>query len=219
MDTHAASVARRHAILGVLARPAQHEINNLLTVMLANLDLLRRSTPEGAQRRQIDRIGEAVRRFEASSRAILSLARRPVDAPGPFAPAASIAAIRPLLALLLPAPGALEIASPPAPWPLAAGGAAPFEDALLGCAAALGADGRMTIAFAETSDLIAVDVTLSGDAVAAGYAALGMAPVAGSVGGGAARIALPRHPATDPVASLKRDPAGTPPPHSQAPPA
>jgi len=200
MDTHAASVVRRHAILGVLARPAQHEINNLLTVMLANLDLLRRSTPEGAPRRQIERIGEAVRRFEVSSRAILSLSRRPVDAPGPFAPAASVAAIRPLLTLLLPAPGALEIAAPPTPWPLAAGGAAAFEDALLGCAAALGPDGRMVVAFTEEPDLVAVDVTLSGDAAAAGYAALGVAPEGGGGAGGPARIALPR------------DPGGAPPP-------
>jgi len=203
MDTEASAAVRRHAILGALARPAQHEINNLLTVMLANLDLLRRSAAEGAPRRQLERIGEAVRRLDASTRAVLSLTRRPVMAPGPFAPAAAVAAIRPLLALLLPAPGAVDIALPPEPFPLAAGDAAAFENALLDCAAVLGPDGRLTLAFHDTGEAIVVEITLAGGAVAAGYAALGVAPAAD----GPARMSLPR------------DPGSAAPPHPQAPPA
>lgn len=194
MDTEAAAAVRRHAILGTLARPAQHEINNLLTVMLANLDLLRRSAAEGAPRRQLERIGEAVRRLDISTRAMLSLTRRPVPAPGPFAPAASIVLIRPLLALLLPAPGALEMTLPTEPFPLATGDAAAFEDALLAAAAALGPDGRMTLTFVESPEMLALDVALAGAAVASAHAALGVAPAAD----GTARLALVRDPGPTP---------------------
>jgi len=191
MDTEEAAALRRQAILGTLARPAQHEINNLLTVMLANLDLLRRSAAEGAPRRQLERIGEAVRRLDVSTRAMLSLTRRPVAVAGPFAPAAAVAAIRPLLALLLPAPGALEVALPAEPFPLATGNAAAFEDALLAAAAALGPDGRMALAFGELTDAVVLDVALSGAAVAAAYAALGGMPNPD----GTTRLSLARDPA------------------------
>jgi signal transduction histidine kinase len=133
--------AERLETLAALARPVQHEINNLLTVIFANLEMLKRTAAEGAPQRQLDRIQEAARRFEASTRAILSLSRRPVPGVSVFAPAQAVAALRPLL--LLPAPGALTL-DLPGPEAAAAGGTvrmdrAALDEALLGLAAGLAA--------------------------------------------------------------------------------
>jgi signal transduction histidine kinase len=168
---------RRQATLSLLSRPAQHEINNLLTVILANLDLLRRSSAEGAPRRQLERIGEATRRLDLATRAFLGLTRRVPAEPGPFAPVAAIEAIRPLLALLLPAAGAVSVVGDSTVS--VHGDRAAFEDALLGCAAALTADGRLSIILAEAAPAtggshdISVHIACAGSAAAAGVAALG----------------------------------------------
>src|SRR5919199_5309851 len=67
--------ARLVALIG-LARPVQHDINNLLTVVFANLEMLKRTAAAGGPQRQLDRIAEAAKRLERSTRAILSMIRR-----------------------------------------------------------------------------------------------------------------------------------------------
>jgi His Kinase A (phospho-acceptor) domain len=105
--------AGRLATLAGVARPVQHELNNLLTVIFANLEMLKRTAADGTPQRQLDRIQEAARRFELSTRAILSLIRRPVPEPAVLSLPVAIAALRPLLAVLLPAPNALVLALGP----------------------------------------------------------------------------------------------------------
>jgi signal transduction histidine kinase len=101
--------AERLATLAAIAQPVQHELNNLLTVIFANLDLLRRRVPEGAPQRQLERCAEAARRFEVSTRAVLSLARRPVSGEVVISPVEAVRALEPLLQVLLPAPEALRL--------------------------------------------------------------------------------------------------------------
>lgn len=163
---------RRHATVARLAQPAQHEINNLLTVIFANLDLLRRTAAEGAPRRQLDRIGQATRRFEASTRALLALARRPVPDADAFAPAAAIAAIQPLLALLLPVPGALTVRLPAEAKARVVADRALFEDTLLACAAALSGDQKLTIDVEEGAAVTVLRFGFGGPVPAAAHAAL-----------------------------------------------
>ncbi len=112
--------AERMATLAALARPVQHELNNLLTVVFANLEMLRRQAEEGAPRRQLGRVEEAARRMEATCRATLSLARRIPGAPAPeeASLAEVVTALRPLLQMLLPGPGALSVALEPEAWPV-----------------------------------------------------------------------------------------------------
>ncbi len=57
--------AKRLASVATLARPVQHDINNLLTVIFANLEMLKRTAAEGAPQRQLDRVAEAARRGDA----------------------------------------------------------------------------------------------------------------------------------------------------------
>lgn len=107
-DDEAAATARRQATrlrtMADLARPVQHEINNLLTVIFANLEMLKRTAAEGGPQRQLDRVGEAARRFEASSRGFLSLSRRPVPGVSVFTLEEALVAVRPLLVVLMPTP-------------------------------------------------------------------------------------------------------------------
>jgi signal transduction histidine kinase len=131
--------AERLATLAALARPAQHELNNLLHVIYANLELLKRSAAEGAPQRQLDRVEQAARRLEATSQALLHLTRRPLPAPPGFAPAETLAALAPLLRLLLPAPGALALALPEGEAAPVAGDRGEFEETLLGLARQAGA--------------------------------------------------------------------------------
>ncbi len=125
--------AARMATLAELARPVQHEINNLLTVVFANLEMLKRSAGEGAPQRQLDRIQEAARRFEASTRSILSLVRRPVPQEGEQPLSDAVAALQPLLAVLLPTPGALSVEAGVGGWLVSIDRAA-LDDALLALA-------------------------------------------------------------------------------------
>ena len=110
--------AARMAMLASLARPVQHEINNLLTVVFANLEMLKRSAAEGAPQRQLDRIQEASRRIETSSRALLALVRRPVPDLVELTLTEVVTALRPLLQVLLQAPGALTLDPEPDAWPV-----------------------------------------------------------------------------------------------------
>src|SRR6478735_835908 len=76
--------AERSAAVAGLARTVQHDINNLLTVIFANLEMLKRSAAEGAPQRQLGRVEEAARRFEGTSRAIFSFIRRPAAEVAPI---------------------------------------------------------------------------------------------------------------------------------------
>jgi signal transduction histidine kinase len=125
--------AARMAALSGLARPVQHDINNLLTVVFANLEMLKRTAAEGGPQRQLDRIQEAARRFEGTSRAILSMLRRPAAGEVTIRLSEAITVMQPLLQLLLPAPGALalELATEDAPVRI---DRAALEEALLALA-------------------------------------------------------------------------------------
>lgn len=112
MDAEQARLHRqavRLATMAGLAKSVQHELNNLLTVVFANLEMLKRTAAEGTPQRQLDRIQEAARRFDTSTRAVLSLIRRPVPEATEIPLTTALAALQPLLAVLLPAPGALSL--------------------------------------------------------------------------------------------------------------
>ncbi|MBL6077854.1 hypothetical protein JMJ56_07550 [Belnapia sp. T18] len=125
--------AKRLASVAHLARPVQHDINNLLTVVFANLELLKRTAAVGGPQRQLDRIQEAAKRLEGSTRAILSLLRRPVGQTAAFKMSDILRPIHPLLVLLLPTGGALRLDLPEEDPPVLVDRAA-FEDALLAMA-------------------------------------------------------------------------------------
>ena len=110
--------AARLATMAGLARPVQHEINNLLTVIFANLEMLKRTAAEGAPQRQLDRVAEAARRFEASSRGFLSLSRRPVPGVSAFTLGEALVAVRPLLVVLMPTPAMLAVEPDAEGWPV-----------------------------------------------------------------------------------------------------
>ncbi len=110
--------AARLATMAGLARPVQHEINNLLTVIFANLEMLKRTAAEGAPQRQLDRVAEAARRFEASSRGFLSLSRRPVPGVSTFRLEEALVAVRPLLVVLMPTPAMLAVEPGAEGWPV-----------------------------------------------------------------------------------------------------
>ncbi|MCO6414778.1 hypothetical protein JYK14_01100 [Siccirubricoccus sp. KC 17139] len=126
--------AARLATLTSLARPVQHEVNNLLTVVFANLELLRRTAAEGPPQRQLGRIQEAARRFETTTRAMLSLLRRPPEGLATLRLSEVVEALRPLLQLLLPAPGTLRLALEVEDAPITLDRAV-FEETLLSLAA------------------------------------------------------------------------------------
>jgi signal transduction histidine kinase len=125
--------ARRLATVVGMARPVQHDINNLLTVVFANLELLKRTAAEGGPQRQLDRIQAATRRLELSTRALLTMLRRPIGQLVVLRLSEAIEAIQPLLGLLLPAAGALTIDLPPDDAPVRLDRAA-LEEALLAVA-------------------------------------------------------------------------------------
>lgn len=101
--------AERSAAAAGLARTVQHDINNLLTVIFANLEMLKRTAAEGAPQRQLGRVEEAARRFEGTSRAILSFIRRPAGEVAPIRLSDALAALQPLLQMILSGPGALSV--------------------------------------------------------------------------------------------------------------
>lgn len=74
--------AERQRMLAALAPKVQHDANNMFTVTVATLDLMRRGLAEtDPALKRIIRIEEATRRLEALLRAYLTLARQEVDAP------------------------------------------------------------------------------------------------------------------------------------------
>lgn len=193
---------QRLALLAGLARPVQHDINNLLTVVFANLDMLKRRVQEEAPRRQLDRVGEATRRLEASTRAILALARRPVPGEAVLRPGDAVAALRPLLALLLPAPGALAVEIAPETPPCRFDQAL-LDEALLGLAQATAGHGALRLSLALSEEGVTLEAALPGPARAAAEPAIAtLRALAAQAGGGLAeggtgaelvlRLALPR---------------------------
>jgi len=122
--------AKRLTSVARLARPVQHDINNLLTVVFANLELLKRTAAEGGPQRQLDRIQEAAKRLEGSTRAILSLLRRPVGETAALRMSVVLRAVQPLLVLLLPTGGAFQLEVVEEDPPVLVDRAA-LEDALL----------------------------------------------------------------------------------------
>ena len=101
--------AERSEAAAGLARTVQHDINNLLTVIFANLEMLKRTAAEGAPQRQLGRVEEAARRFEGTSRAILAFIRRPAGEVAPIRLSEALAALQPLLQMILSGPGALSV--------------------------------------------------------------------------------------------------------------
>lgn len=136
MDPEAATLAahaRRMAAVSTLARPVQHDINNLLTVVFANLELLKRTAAAGGPQRQLDRIHEASRRLDGSTRALLTLLRRPTGVPSRVSLSEALSSLQPLLALLLPSASGLSLVVAPED-PAVLIDRAALEDALLGIA-------------------------------------------------------------------------------------
>lgn len=191
-------LAERLDLLANLARPVQHEINNLLTVVFANLDLLRRRVTDEAPLRQIGRVQEAARRFEATSRAILSLSRRPVPGEALLSPAAALTAIEPLLSVLMPAPGALSVQIAPEIPPCHFDQAL-FDGALIGLARAAGAArAGLALSLAQAAGEVVLEARTDAEP---GPAAAAIARLAAAAGGrcttapGMLRLVLPVAPA------------------------
>jgi signal transduction histidine kinase len=139
-DQSAGPPQDRLALLAALARPVQHDLNNLLTVVMGNLDLLRRKAVEAAGERQCDRALEAARAMDAAMGAMLGLLRRPGPHPVETAPGEAMTALLPLLRAVLPGPRALAIAVD-ATAPRCRFDRALWDEALLGLAVAAAAAG------------------------------------------------------------------------------
>jgi len=178
--------ARRLATLGAMARPVQHDLNNLLTVILANVELLKRTAAEGGPQRQLDRIQQAAKRLEDGMRAILTLSRRPGPEEVVAAPLDGLRLLAPVLRLLLAAPGALALDLPEGEaWKVRLDRAA-LEEALLDlvreAAATLPRGTTLGITLAQEDGAVQLVVgwpeAVPGpsEAVLAGFTALGAEP-------------------------------------------
>ncbi|WP_165838785.1 histidine kinase dimerization/phospho-acceptor domain-containing protein [Roseicella frigidaeris] len=194
--------AERMAAIGRLARTVQHDINNLLTVILANLEMLKRTAAEGAPQRQLNRVEEAARRFDGTSRAILSLIRRPAGEVVPIRLSETLEALQPLLHMILPAPGAFALTLAKQDPPVLIERSA-FEEALLALAQQI-AEAQLRgpaldLRVAEEAEAGILDLTLPADLAEAARAQLATL-VRGAGGrvepgpdGEGLRLRLPRH--------------------------
>jgi signal transduction histidine kinase len=99
--------AERLRVLTGLGGPVQHDLNNLVMVVTANLDLLRKGATTEAQTRQLGRVSEAMTRLEAVTRTLCDQLRAPKE--GLVRASDAVKALRPLLEVLVPKPGALTI--------------------------------------------------------------------------------------------------------------
>lgn len=97
-----------------VAPAVQHDINNAMMVLAANLDLLARSVgdAEGAPRRQLDRAVQASRRLEETMRGFLDCARRAAEEPAKVSPATVLRQVLPLLRVALGARLKVEATMP-----------------------------------------------------------------------------------------------------------
>src|SRR5690606_34534993 len=94
--------AERQRMLADLAPKVQHDANNMFTVTMATLDLMRRGLAEAdPASRRIARIDEATRRLEGLLRAYLTVARQPVGAEERGDVALLLHRVAPLLRLAL----------------------------------------------------------------------------------------------------------------------
>ena len=161
--------SERLAQLAAAARPVQHDLNNLLTVIFANLDMLQRNATEEAPKRRLARVQEAARRFEATTRALLSLARRPIPGEVVMSPAAAVTALQPLLALILATPDALSVEAP-AQLPACRFDQSLLDAALVGLAIDLAAlpGGTLAVSLADEAERVALTLTMPAAAAEAG---------------------------------------------------
>jgi len=97
-----------------VAPALQHDINNAMMVLAANLDLLARHAgePGSAGQRQLDRAVQASRRIEEAMRGFLDYARRGVAEPVEVSPAAVLRQALPLLRVALGARLGAEMTAP-----------------------------------------------------------------------------------------------------------
>lgn len=109
----------RQDALRRVAPAIQHEVNNALMVLASNLDLLGRDVADGAQRRQLDRAMEAMRRLDVSVRGFLDAARREAGHPAAVAPSAAVAQALPLLRVALGARFGFDLEPAEGIWPAA----------------------------------------------------------------------------------------------------
>jgi signal transduction histidine kinase len=192
--------AERSVAVAGLARTVQHDINNLLTVIFANLEMLKRTAAEGAPQRQLGRVEEAARRFEGTSRAILAFMRRPAGEVAPVRLSETLAALQPLLLMVLSGPGALSVTLAEADPPVLLERTA-LEEALLALAAQIAetqprgpALALAVTAAADTGGLTVIvpegTAPPALDAVAAAFRTAGGEAVAD---GTTLRLSLPRH--------------------------
>jgi signal transduction histidine kinase len=192
--------AERSEAAAGLARTVQHDINNLLTVIFANLEMLKRTAAEGAPQRQLGRVEEAARRFEGTSRAILAFIRRPAGEVAPIRLSEALAALQPLLQMILSGPGALSVTLAEADPPVLLERTA-LEEALLALATQIaeaqprGPALALTVTAGADGGCLTVVVPAglappALDAVAAAFRAAGGEAASD---GAALRLGLPRH--------------------------
>ncbi|MBR0644806.1 nitrogen regulation protein NR(II) [Plastoroseomonas hellenica] len=94
--------AERQRMLATLAPKVQHDANNMFTVTVATLDLMRRGLAEtDPAMKRITRIEEATRRLEALLRGYLTVARQEVGAPARGDIALLLQRLAPVLRLAL----------------------------------------------------------------------------------------------------------------------
>ncbi|TDH62048.1 hypothetical protein E2C06_13870 [Dankookia rubra] len=192
--------AERGMAAARLARTVQHDINNLLTVIFANLEMLKRSAAEGAPQRQLGRVEEAARRFEGTSRAILAFIRRPAGEVAPIRLSEALAALQPLLQMILSGPGALSVTLADADPPVLLERTA-LEEALLALAAQIAETQPRGLALTLTvaAEADGGQLTLALPAGPAPPALEAVAEAFRAAGGSAAaegtglRLRLPRH--------------------------
>ena len=97
-----------------VAPAVQHEINNAMMVLAANLDLLARSvgTADAPPQRQLERAVQASRRLEEVMRGFLDCARREAAEMAPLSPATVLRQMLPLLKVALGARLGVEMTAP-----------------------------------------------------------------------------------------------------------
>lgn len=155
-----------------VAAVVQHEVNNLLAVLHGNLMLLRRSpaAAEGAGLRQCERLELATTRLETTLAALFGALRRP---PGPrsLRLTAVVAALAPLLRLVLPRRLDLEVGEGDAPVRF---DPAALEVALLRAALATAAVGgaRLALVTRRGELRVELDAAVDPDPVHDGLAAV-----------------------------------------------
>jgi hypothetical protein len=131
----------RLATLRAAAPALQHAANNAVMVVTANLELLSRSAPTEAARRQAGRALDATQRLDATLRAFLALMRATPGEKPVAAPAETIPSVLPLLRAVLGSRTPVEMTLAGADTPVAHDAAA-AQVALLALALAVAGKGE-----------------------------------------------------------------------------